>query len=298
MKNLLHKLLFPRWYVILAGVTASAALVPMVLGGVISIKAVEYISYAISAYSLTVLMIAIVRRHPVKRAKDLLRKNKYASKYLDELEVQGRVSLYLGVFVNAVYAVMKLVSGVIYGSAWFLTLGFYYLILGGIRLILSRDTFKTQGGRHTREWWVHSYKSYRKCGSLMFLLNVAVTSVAVYTIRENAYNVYPGFLIYANAAFSFYCVTISIINLVKFRRANNPILSASKAINLAGALVSIFALQTAMIPQFGKAGSSFQIIMNSITGGAVCVIIFGIALFMVIRSSIKIKQWRAADEGE
>jgi len=298
MKNLLHKLLFPRWYIVLAGVIISAALVPMVLVGVISIKAVEYISYAISAYSLAVLIIAIVRRHPVKRAKELLRKNKYASKYLDELEVQGRVSLYLGVFANAVYAMMKLVSGVIYGSAWFLTLGFYYLILGGIRLILSRDTFKTRDGRHTREWWVHSYKSYRRCGVLMFLLNIAVTSVAGFMIWGGEYAVYPGFIIYVNAAFAFYCVITSVINIVKFRRANDPILSASKAVNLVGALVSVFALQTAMIPQFGEGETEFQTVMNTITGGAVCVIIFGIALFMVIRSSVKIKQWRTADEGE
>lgn len=127
----------------------------------------------------------------------------------------------------------------------------------------------------------------------MFLLNIAVTSVTVFMIRKNAYNIYPGFLIYANAAFSFYCITNSIINIVRYRRTNNPVLSASKAVKLAGALVSIFALQTAMIPQFGEEGTSFQMIMNSITGCAVCGLIFGIALFMAVRSS---KQLKAMEE--
>lgn len=290
MKKLLRKLLFPKWYVILFGVLVSAVLLPLTLSDIISVKLIKYISYAISAYSLTVLVIAIVNRKPVKRAKDLLHKNKYLSRYLDEIEVQGRIALYLGLLLNTAYGLIKVVSGLIYGSGWFITLGFYYLIMGGIKLWLSRDTLKLKDGKRSREWLVHALKSYRGCGVLMFLLNIAVTSVAGFMIRGGEYAVYPGFIIYVNAAFAFYYVITSVINIVKFRRVNNPVLSASKAVNLVGALVSIFALQTAMIPQFGDGETEFRSIMNTITGSVVCVTVFGIAVFMVIRSNIQLKK--------
>lgn len=290
MKKLLRKLLFPKWYVILLGVLISAALLPLTLTGIISVKPIEYISYAISAYSLTVLVVAVVNRKPVKRAKELLHKNKYISRYLDEIEVRGRTSLYLGLLLNTAYGLIKIVSGLFYRSGWFITLGFYYLIMGGIKLWLSRDTLKLKNGKRSREWLVHALKSYRRSGILMFLLNIAVTSVAGFMIRGGKYAVYPGFIIYANAAFAFYCIITSVVNIVKFRLANNPILSASKAVNLAGALVSIFALQTAMIPQFSDGETEFRSIMNSITGGVVCASVFGIAVFMVIRSNIQLKK--------
>ncbi len=290
MKKLLRKLLFPNRYVILIGALVSAALLPLTLTGIISIKPIEYFAYALSAYSLTVLVIAIVYRKPVKRAKELLRKNKYLSRYLDEIEVRGRIALYLGLLFNTAYGLIKIVSGLIYRSEWFITLGFYYLIMGGIKLWLSRDTLKLKDGKRSREWLSHALKSYRRCGVLMFLLNIAVTSVAGFMIRGGKYAVYPGFLIYANAAFAFYCIITSIINIVKFRRANNPVLSASKAVNLAGALVSIFALQTAMIPQFSEGDTEFRSTMNTITGGVVCASVFAIALFMVIRSNIQLKK--------
>ncbi len=290
MKKLLRKLLFPNRYVILIGALVSAALLPLTLTGIISIKPIEYFAYALSAYSLTVLVIAIVYRKPVKRAKELLHKNKYLSRYLDEIEVRGRTALYLGLLFNTAYGLIKIVSGLIYRSEWFITLGFYYLIMGGIKLWLSRDTLKLKDGKRSREWLVHALKSYRRCGVLMFLLNIAVTSVAGFMIRGGEYAVYPGSLIYANAAFAFYCIITSVINIVKFRRANNPVLSASKAVNLAGALVSIFALQTAMIPQFSEGDTEFRSTMNTITGGVVCASVFAIALFMVIRSNIQLKK--------
>lgn len=56
------------------------------------------------------------------------------------------------------------------------------------------------------------------------------------------------------------------MNLVKFRKVGNPILSASKAISFAGALMSVLALQTAMISRFGEGDEYFRMKMNIITG--------------------------------
>lgn len=68
------------------------------------------------------------------------------------------------------------------------------------------------------------------------------------------------------------------MNLVKFRKVGNPILSASKAISFADALMSVLALQTAMILRFGEGKEYFRMEMNLITGAFV----LGITLFMEV----------------
>ena len=79
------------------------------------------------------------------------------------------------------------------------------------------------------------------------------------------------------------------MNVVKFAKINNPILSAAKMLSLAGALMSMFALQTAMFSAFGG-GESYQRLMNTVTGGIVCAAVLGIAIFMIVTSNKKLAQ--------
>jgi predicted Co/Zn/Cd cation transporter (cation efflux family) len=96
-------------------------------------------------------------------------------------------------------------------------------------------------------------------------------------------------LIYAAAAYTFYCVAVSIVSAVRYRKADNPVILAVKAVNLAKALVALFALQTAMFASFGG-GEGFQRIMNIIFGGGVCLAVFAMAIIMVVRANEKLKQ--------
>ena len=93
------------------------------------------------------------------------------------------------------------------------------------------------------------------------------------------------------ALYSFYSVIMAIMNVVKFRKHNSPVMSAAKAINLVAAMVSILSLETAMVSQFGgDDDSNFRQIMTGATGGGVCVIVLGMAIFMIVRSSINLKK--------
>ena len=79
--------------------------------------------------------------------------------------------------------------------------------------------------------------------------------------------------------------------MIKFRKYESPVLSAAKAISLAAALVSILSLETAMLAQFGSEDDPlFRKVMTGTTGGGVCVIVLGMALFMIIKSSRQLKQ--------
>ena len=66
-------------------------------------------------------------------------------------------------------------------------------------------------------------------------------------------------------------------------------MSAAKAINLTAALVSMLSLETAMLAQFGGDDVMFRQIMTSATGAGVCVIVLGMAVYMIVKSTKALK---------
>jgi hypothetical protein len=91
------------------------------------------------------------------------------------------------------------------------------------------------------------------------------------------------------ALYAFYSITVSIINVVKFRKVGSPIMSTAKVISLTASCVSMLSLETAMLAQFGGDDYTFRKIMTSISGGAVCTFVLGMAIYMIIRSTKYLK---------
>ena len=94
--------------------------------------------------------------------------------------------------------------------------------------------------------------------------------------------VYHEIVVIALAAFTFYCFTMAIINVVKYRKKNLAY-SVIKRIDLAKAIVSVFTLQVALITQFGGQDGFDSGLMNTLTGIAVTVAVNTIAAFMIAR---------------
>ena len=59
--------------------------------------------------------------------------------------------------------------------------------------------------------------------------------------------------------------------------------------SLATACMSIYALQSALIVQFGEGDVQFQFLLNSLTGFAVCLFIFLLAISMIKGANKEIK---------
>lgn len=118
----------------------------------------------------------------------------------------------------------------------------------------------------------------------LFFLNIPMGGMILLMVQTNSGYSYPGYIIYVSALYTFYTMTVSIINLVKFGKLGNPILSAAKVLNFISAMMSILGLQTAMISQFSKNGESYRKMMNMITGGSVYGIVILIAVYMLLHS--------------
>ena len=301
-KEFLQKMLFPPvWVIVLTSVIGFPAVI-ISLKFLSSTNPISYISYVISAYALTVLCANFPRAK--KRCKELIhgdevkiivsfrkfmRRYKYTSMYLDDIEFRAKVSLYSGLAVNMFYAVFKCATGVIFRSAWLWAIGIYYVMLSAIRFTLMRNVRITDKKEHGVERKIHEYKSTRLCGIMMFALNAAMGGMTVQMIWQNRSYEYKGYIIYISALYAFYCLINAVVNVVKFSKRNNAILSAAKILALAGALMSMFALQTAMFSAFGG-GEELQRLMNTITGGMVCLIVMGMAVFMIVRANIFLKK--------
>lgn len=255
---------------------------------------VGYIVYALSAYTLTVLVInmpviasklrAFIRFGKISsRVQKTITSNQYGSRYMTDISYRAKISLYTSLSMNLLYAAFKLIAGIYYASFWYGADAIYYIVLSAARIMLTRHM--KNGERNL----VKEYRLYRSCGILLFALNAALTGVVYQIVHQNMGYKYPGLLIYAVAMFAFINITLAIVNVVNYRKLNSPAMSSVKVLSLAKALVAMFALQSAMFASFNEDGENFERIMNSVIGGLVCLSIFAIAVFMVVRANRNLK---------
>ncbi|MCM1212257.1 MAG: hypothetical protein NC318_11695 [Blautia sp.] len=281
----------------LAGLSVLAAvLLVIILGAGFEESPLAYVVYPFSA----VLLVLLILRAPgyVRGLRSKFLGQKYVVKiiglpivshFLEDMRFRGAVSIYQGFGMNLLYAMFRGITAFLYSSVWFGVIAIYYLMLCAFRGLLAQGVYKVgkMDNPFVRE--VKEYRIYRMCGFLMFLLNSGMAGMAVLMVRDNRYFTYPGYVIYLSAAYTFYIVIIAVINMVKFRKLKSPVLSASKALTFAGALMSVLALQTSMIAQFGGDGS-FQKRMNFITSIVVCSGVIVIAVYMIWNANRHLKR--------
>jgi hypothetical protein len=250
------------------------------------------ISYVLSAYAFIITITGFTGI--VTALKDgfwelkiikLIRSTKFGYKFLESMIFRSAVSLHQGLAINILYVALKIVTGIMYRSVWLIAFGIYYLLLAIMRGILVHYVHQHEIGEDTRE----EYVRYRYCGILLVFMNQALAGIVVYIVHKNQGVTYPGLLIYGMALYAFYSITVSIINVVKFRKVGSPIMSTAKVISLTASCVSMLSLETAMLAQFGGDDYTFRKIMTSISGGVVCTFVLGMAIYMIIRSTKYLK---------
>ena len=246
----------------------------------------SYAVYLFSAYSLMIAVTALVRRiRPIIAAA--LHNNPLLHRYLTDVPFRTVVMLYWSLAVGVLYAVMKFVMGVYYRSNWFITLALYYLILTLMRFLLLR-------GSHVRSIGidlVKEYRQYRRVGAVLLLMNFALTGIVLLYVRQNQSFHYAGTLIFAMAAYAFYSVIMAIRAMVVYRRHGSPVLSAATVIGFAATLITMLALETAMLSQFGLGNdAAFRHTMVAATGGVISIVFIATAVYMMLHATKELKR--------
>jgi hypothetical protein len=130
---------------------------------------------------------------------------------------------------------------------------------------------------------------YRNSGIITLALNVALSVAIGQMIFSDAHFTYMGLTIFAYAAYAFYKITMSIIALIKAHKQTDLTVRAIRNINLVDALVSILALQTALLTMFSDGEINISA-FNTFTGIVVSLLSVGIGIYMIVSANKKMKE--------
>ncbi len=217
-----------------------------------------------------------------------LEKDRNIKRYFNDPKLRVRLSLLGSVSINISYAVMQLVSGIYFHELWFYALAAYYILLIVMRLFLLRDTTRVEVPGKNRLKELHRY---RFCGIMMLMMNLALAVIVFFVVWENRGFKYRYIHTIGMAAYTFTAMVVAMINVVRYRRFESPLMSAAKAISLVSAVVSLFTLENAIIGAFIQVRNPFiRRIMTASTGGAVCIFVLSVAVYMIVHSSREVKK--------
>lgn len=287
-KTIFKKLLYPPiWMIIILAILSSAALVAVFLKGITE-SPITYSIYVLSFYTLTVACMACADVFPgyYRSIRQKIYDNKFAGRYMTDPAFKTHINLYRSLCVNLLYAAFNLFSAIFYTTAWFLLFACYYIVMAIMRFLLVRYVNKEGIGKNR----FRELKRSRLCALILLTINLALSGAVLMMVYFDRGFEYRGILIYVMALYSFYITTASIINMVKYKKYNSPVMSMAKSINLAAALISMLALETAMLSQFGSEMSlEDRRIMIIATGAGISVIIVCLSVYSIWKTSKEIK---------
>ncbi len=278
-------LLFPHIAIMIILIPISTALLicSMVLVGTES--PIAYASYVLAAYTLTIWCFKIP--NIIKFFKTFKDENKYAKMLQDDARLRVNLSLYGSLAWNALYGIFQLWLGFYHSTFWFYSLGAYYICLGVMRFVLLLHTRKYRPGEKMQT----ELKKYRACGWVFLAMNLALALIVFFMVYWNRTFVHHMITAITMAAYTFTSFTVAIVNVVRYRKYNSPVFSASKAISFASALVSMLTLESTMLTAFsdGTMSAVEQKWMLGATGGGIVAIILAMAISMIVSGTKKIK---------
>lgn len=284
-KKIGKALLFPHMVALLLLLPAGTAVLVYGMLRLEESDPVRIGSYVLAFYTLMVWCLRVPNLW--RTLRKMKRENRYVRIWLDDPRLRMNVTGSAHVLWNGAYAALQLGLGIHHRLPWFYSLAGYYTCLAVMRLILVWHTLHHEPGEKMRQEWKH----YRRCGWIFLILNLALSGMVVDMIRENRTVHHHEITTIAMAAYTFTTLTVAIVNVVKYRKYRSPALSASKAISLAAACVSMLSLENAMLVTFGgtEMTPKARLLFRGLSGVGVCALIIAMAVYMIAQSHQKLK---------
>lgn len=188
--------------------------------------------------------------------------------------------------LNIAFAAYNGAVGILNHSVWFGALAAYYVFLIVLRgVLLAYHAFRRKKIRRgDAEEAVRRGDAgvYLTCGILLILLPAALSVVIARMVSMDEAFVHAGLTIYVYALYAFVKIGVAVYHFVKVHRTDELTVRAAKNISLADAMVSILALQTAMLHEFDMGDALNVATMNAVTGAAVCALTALLGVFMLV----------------
>lgn len=286
----------PLWFLMLAflltvgGVvlTVSALTIPQFP------TVLAYASYGLAAVSLAYTIYTLVRLAPRLKQETcaLIERHSFTRDLKENFGFRTLMLSIVSFAVSIAYGALNGVLGLLSLSVWYGALAAYYILLALLRGGILWHHAKS-GRRNATEIPLHRAKTYRACGILLILLQIALSAAIVQMIFENrSFHYDIEWMVYAIAAYAFYKIIAAIINFFKAKGEADLTVEAIRNINLADATVSILALQTTLLGSYCT-DVTLVSAFHTATGTVVSLFTLGLGVFMILKAQKNIKQLKS-----
>ena len=296
-RSIWKKILNPPTYVkvltfIVTILSATLSLIIVSLGfenGALGI--IAYVLFAIAGVSLTYSVYLIIPLFPKIKSGiiEWMEKREFTRLLLRNFGFRTIIFAIGSFSMSLLFSGFNAYMGIKNRSIWYGALATFYISLaflrGGVLLYHKNKKESNQNAEYSK------IKVYKNSGIITLILNVALSSAIAQMIFSDAHFTYMGLTIFAYAAYAFYKITSSIIALIKAHKQEDLTVRAIRDINLVDALVSILALQTALLTTFSEGEVNISL-FNTLTGIVVSVLSVGIGIYMIVSANKKMKELR------
>lgn len=228
-----------------------------------------------------------------RKASDVI--EKLSAKYPNLMRVlrnggdRAVLFMALSLVVGILFCVYNSVLAGVYGIIWNAVLAGYYFLLVQVKVGILFGFRKTRKGDDPEK---DDIVAYLVSGIMLFIMHTAVVFLVIMVNRGGSFR-YNGIIVYGYALYAFVKIISAIVNLIKTKKQGQSlVVQAVRNINIADALISVLALQTAMLNSFGTLENA-----NLITGSVICAIVMAGSVYMIIRASVKLVKLRRKDSG-
>lgn len=265
--------------------TAAAAVLSIIQAGKQILPWIAgIVVYVLAAVLLTLSCVFFyhdLRENVIKKILEVIKKNPLGERFLADYTFRTILTTLPAFLINVAYTVYNGVIGIMNQSVWFITMAVYYSLLGIMRyraVSTGRKISRLDDRKQIRKKELSVIKTD---GILLLVLNLALSGVVLLTIAQDTAKRYSEIMVISIAAYTFYKITMAVVNMVKVRKRKSPILITIRNIGAADALVSMLTLQAAMFASFQDKNSLNTNQMNAITGLAVCILISILGISMI-----------------
>lgn len=247
-------------------------------------KIVGILVYVLAAILLTGAFICLykdLRNGIIEKFLTTVKKNSFGAHFLEDYRFRTILTTMPSFMINVAYTIYNGVIGIMNQSSWFITMAVYYSLLGIMRYCAVHTERKISRLEDHELIRKKELAVIKIDGILLLLLNLALSGVVLLTIAEGTAKAYSDIMAISIAAYTFYKIIMAVINMVKVRKMESPILITIRNIEVADALVSMLTLQMTMLVSFQGTDSLDMNRMNGITGLAVCLLISALGISMI-----------------
>lgn len=251
-----------------------------------------YILGGLCLLAIVYSVFLIVKFVPTLRTnvKTLAKRHTWTDKLINNYGFRTAVFSMGSLMITCAFSFYNIILSYVLSSIWYGAIAGYYISISLVRLsvfISERRAMKRNNG-------VMLYREklfiYRNSGIALLILETALTAAVGQMVSSpRPINFYSEITAISFAAFAVYKVSLAIYNTVKAHKLNDPIIQSHRNIGLTGAAVSLLSMQVTLHAVFGK-DPAFAMILNSITGSAVCFFTIVLGISMIVKGTMRMNE--------